>query len=69
MKTRNLLIGIILVMILALFVSGKNTSIPVDVIYEEPIEIEYWMTQPFDTNTYLAEEPLEVEDWMTQPFV
>ena len=37
--------------------------------YEAPVEVEEWMTHPFDTNTYLAEEDIEIEKWMTQPFM
>ena len=32
---------------------------------EKNIEIEEWMTMPFDTT---LEAPLVVEDWMTRPF-
>ena len=33
---------------------------------ERNIEIEEWMTQPFDST---IEAPLVVEDWMTKPFI
>ena len=63
MKTRNLLIGIILVMILGLFVSGTPSTR--ETFVEEELVVEDWMTHSFDT---LNEEPLELEDWMTKPF-
>jgi len=69
MKTRNLLIAIVLIMILGLFVSGTHSKRTHDVIFEAPIELEDWMTQPFDTNEYLAEGDIAIEDWMTEPFV
>ena len=33
---------------------------------ERDIEIEEWMTMPFDST---LEAPLVVEDWMTRPFI
>lgn len=33
---------------------------------ERDIEIEEWMTTPFDS---ILETPLVVEDWMTRPFI
>jgi len=38
----------------------------VEVIYEEGLRLESWMTAPFESN--LAEEELNVEPWMTAPF-
>lgn len=38
----------------------------VEVIYEEVLGLESWMTAPFESN--LAEEELYVEPWMTAPF-
>ena len=35
-------------------------------VLERDIEIEEWMTMPFDTT---LEAPLVVEDWMTRPFI
>ena len=64
MKARNLLIGIILIMILALFVSGTHSR-NTEAFVEEPLMVEEWMTHSFDT---LDEEPLKLEDWMTRPF-
>ena len=37
----------------------------VDVIYEEALMVESWMTTPFETN---IEERITVESWMTAPF-
>jgi hypothetical protein len=37
----------------------------VDISYEESLEVEDWMTTPFDA---LIEEDIEVEDWMNDPF-
>ena len=33
------------------------------ILYEKPIEMQNWMTEPFE-----IEPKLEVEDWMTKPF-
>ena len=38
----------------------------VDVVYEEELAVEKWMTTPFETG--LGEEELYIESWMTQPF-
>ena len=37
-----------------------------DVIYEEDLVLESWMTLPFESG--LAEEALSIESWMTEPF-
>lgn len=63
MKPKNLLITIILIMILCLFVSGTHSK---DVIKEKPLEVENWMSKPFDV---LNEDTLELEIWMMKPFV
>jgi hypothetical protein len=36
-----------------------------DISYEENMEVEEWMTVPFDA---LVEENIEIENWMTTPF-
>ena len=38
----------------------------VEVVYEEALELEGWMTRPFESS--FAEEELNVESWMTKPF-
>ena len=37
-----------------------------DVVYEEDLGMENWMTTPFDSN--VAEEEISLESWMTAPF-
>ena len=65
MKTRNLII-IASIAILGLFVFGKKPSYNiVDIVIEETIQVENWMTKPFVDS---FEEPLEIEDWMLVPF-
>ena len=41
-----------------------RTPVDSEIMYEDNIIVEGWMTEPF----MIAEEPLEVEDWMTEPF-
>jgi len=62
MKLKNLIIILISVIMLGLFLSG-TTEKTTNVIYEESVEIENWMTQPF------FEEPVKIENWMSQPFI
>jgi len=64
MKTRILTIGTIILMA---FISISVTSTHESRNFrEDNVQVEEWMTHPFDT---LLEEALEVEDWMTKPFV
>jgi hypothetical protein len=51
--------------IATLLLTVAVTSVPSSAVYEAPIMVEDWMTQPFD-NSY--EQPLEIEEWMTKPF-
>lgn len=37
-----------------------------EVNYDESLNTEEWMTEPFETG--VAEEPLQVEEWMAVPF-
>jgi hypothetical protein len=60
---RILLITLITAGSMILFVSAH--SVRKHRLYEQPIPVEDWMTQPFTSS---IEEPLEVEDWMTKPF-
>jgi len=72
MKTKHLSLAIISILLVG-FINISITTTPHEntYFYEEVIEIEDWMTQPFgqsDSTCYLAEDPLEIEDWMTHPF-
>jgi len=62
---RKFLIVPILIVIIGLFVSA-NPSGKHRRVFERPIQVEEWMTQPFAES---IEEPLEVEEWMTKPFI
>ena len=65
MKKIRLIIAIVLIAILgmaATFTSDRNHHRN----YEQHIEVEEWMTKPFDN---VIEEPLFVETWMTKPFL
>ena len=37
-----------------------------EILYEEDLQTEHWMTQPFET--LLAEPALTIESWMVKPF-
>ncbi len=47
-------------------VSSPCIIAQVEVIYEDEIALESWMTAPFETG--LEEEELSIESWMTAPF-
>jgi len=70
MKKRILtltLLGILLIGFISISTSSPHKEIH---FYEAPVEVEEWMTQPFETvHEYFAEDTLEIEDWMTHPFV
>jgi len=71
MKARNLtltLFGILLIGFISISVTTPR-DYEMEFI-EESIEIEEWMTRPFQSDSvyFFAEEPIELEDWMTQPF-
>ena len=59
MKKTVIIAGIILIALLSMAIHGNRNHR----YYEAPIQIEEWMTVPFDN------EPLEVEEWMTKPFM
>ena len=63
MKTRILTLATIL---LIAFMSVSVTSTHERRFREDNVQVEEWMTHPFDT---ALEEALEVEEWMTKPFV
>jgi hypothetical protein len=71
MKTKYIVITAILILMLGLLTSVSEneptieTPVPSEMIIEDHVPVEHWMTEPF----IAIEEPLEVEDWMTKPFV
>ena len=72
MKKRHLIVAIIFIFELGFLNVAVTNNIESSVdFYEEPLEVEDWMTQPFtaDDSTYMVEEDLEVEPWMTEIFV
>jgi len=63
MKKAVIISGIILVALLTMSISGHKKHIH---LFEQPIQVEKWMTHPFDT---IFEETIEIEEWMTKPFL
>ena len=63
MKKRTILLIVLIAFITVSFsaMTGSRHS-----RMDKNIEIEEWMTMPFDTT---IEAPLVVEDWMTRPFI
>ncbi len=47
-------------------VSSTFTVENIDVVYEEELRLENWMTNSFDC--FVSEEDLTIEAWMTTPF-
>jgi len=70
MKTKHILISVLLIVMLGLLTAGikevPTVESPVDseIMIEDNIMVECWMIEPF----MIVEEPLELEDWMTKPF-
>ena len=62
---KKLTIGLI-VLVAFLTISFSAISGRKHNVLDRDIQIEEWMTMPFDTT---LEAPLVVEDWMTRPFI
>ena len=69
MKTKKLLIIILMIAILGFFnvAVSTNTTVERELIEEELI-FEDWMKEIFVDAGTSIDEPLEAEDWMTEPF-
>jgi len=72
MKTKHILITVILILFLGLLTSAIGEKPTIEspelsemVFHEERVDVEEWMTEPFT----IYEEPLVLEEWMTKPFV
>jgi uncharacterized membrane protein len=67
-KIRTILLIVFSILVLGLFASTTTNSTKKEIIVEEELIFEDWMTKPFPIQEQIVEEPLEVEDWMTKPF-
>jgi hypothetical protein len=64
MKTTKLFLSIALVALTAIsFGMNKETE---NIVFENELVVENWMTRPFETIT--MENELTMEDWMTSSF-
>lgn len=69
MKTKKLLIAILIIIILGFFNIAVSTNVITEgEVIEEELVLEDWMKEVFISEDTFMEEPLEVEDWMTKPF-
>lgn len=69
MKTKKLLIALLMITILGFFNVAVSTNITAEKeSLEEELVLEDWMKEVFISEDMFIEEPLEVEDWMTEPF-
>jgi len=73
MKKTHLLISVILILMLGLLTSISKdnptleTPVPYETIIEPPVEVEPWMSEPFES-CEVFEEEIKIEGWMTKPF-